>query len=262
MGIKIDLESFYLSYSNTLTQMSFSIEEFNRIQAEKFAKHLNKEQKIKEEEEAIQAETQREIDEKIRLEQEEIMLKEMQYREEFDNVLDQLDTVIIGIHDSTCIMEVGMNTFCFRTLLEKYQKFTDDVNLLPEMAERVMSMISAISENPNTNYNIANKDMNFEASKDITDNIKECLKLVHTDESSIGLQLMNTDNDEAFAQQLQADINRPVGFNQRNPRKRYQRNKITIDTSRRVPVQSDFLQISDADIDEMELLRMMKWESN
>ena len=257
--------------------MSFTIEEFNRLQAEKFDRHQQKEKKIQEEENNKQAEIQKQKDEEARLEQESIMLKEMQYRESFDIILDQIDNIIILIHAANDIMEDGMHTHCFKTLLEKNTEFANDVNLLPEMAERVMSMIAAISENPNTMYNIANKDMNFEASKDITDNIKECLKLVHTDESSINIQLMNTDNDEEYAKNLQIELNKFP--NNRFPRIRQPRiarkpirrlNKVTKGITVNTPTQYNqntyyqqypddyFPDMPDMDdIDELELMKLM-----
>lgn len=204
---------------NAMSSSQFTIKDFNQAQAEKFARHqeqINKlkaeEEKVKAEEDRIKAEEERNKIEEIRLEKEAEMLEEMEYKEEFNNLLFSLDTFIVDIQSATNIMEIGMYVHCFKNVLENNIKFINDSNLTPEIAEKVTLMINNISQNENSYFDITNKDTNADVSRDIISNIKECLNIVNLDENSIDIQLMNTDQDEEIARKIQEENDNEYQF--------------------------------------------------
>lgn len=181
---------------------SHTMEEFNRIQAEKFAKHSEKLRKETEEKEKIQ----KQEEDKLRLAQEEQVLKEMQYYEEYNLFLSQLETQIIGIESASDIIEIGMYVNYFRQSLETNKHFIDDSKLASEIGTKVTNMIDNVSRNSNSKFVIDANDQYKDASTDITNNIKQCLKLVNYDESALSIELMDTENDIEFAKNLQTKI--------------------------------------------------------
>ena len=178
------------------------MEEFNRIQAEKFAKHSEKVRKETEEKEKIQ----KQEEDKLRLAQEEQVLKEMQYYEEYNLFLSQLETQIIGIESANDIIEIGMYVNYFRQSLEANNRFIDDSKLASEIGTKVTNMIDNVSRNSNSKFAIDADDQYKDASIDITNNIKQCLKLVNYDEGALSIEIMDTENDIEFAKNLQTEI--------------------------------------------------------
>ena len=170
------------------------IADIRRKHAEKYAQHIAK--KMKEE---------RAKEEAIRLENEEKLLKEIQYKESFELLLNILENLIGEIRTAQNILEINLHVSHFTTALENGIHFLNYETLKNEVSQMVIYMIGCVSQNENSKFNVTIKDINKNASTQITKNIKKCLKIINYDENDIGLELMNTQNDVDFAQKIYND---------------------------------------------------------
>jgi len=190
------------------------LKDYNDVQAQRYAKYReqkDKEEKIKfEQEEKIKFEQEEKIrleNEKIRLENEEKLIKEMQYFEEFEYFLDQLEMITLEIHNAISITEIDMTVISFMSLLESNQHFMENNSLKQQTAGKVIQIINSISQNENSKFDVTIKDDN-EAAKRITENTKTILKLVDYDDSGINFELMDTGGDEEVAKKIHEEENK------------------------------------------------------
>ena len=131
----------------------------------------------------------------------------MQYFEEFEYFLDQLEMITLEIHNAINIIEIDMTVISFMSLLETNQHFMENNSLKQQTAGKVIQIINSISQNENSKFDVTIKDDN-EAAKRIAENTKTILKLVDYDDSGINFELMDTGGDEEVAKKIHEEENK------------------------------------------------------
>jgi len=171
---------------------SFNIGQFRQKEAERFAKYMEQQENEK-----------KLVEDKIIIENETILLKEMEIREDFDMFLSKLDITSSEIINVNNILDIDLHVVCFMNILENGKQFLDNLNFIQEITNKVMVLINNVTNNTNSKFNVMLKNENTEAANRISNHIKLCLRLVNYDDASIDIELMDTQEDEEMATKLQ-----------------------------------------------------------
>jgi len=191
-----------------MSDSNLDLKSIRQKQAEKFAQHQAEQEKLKQEQDNKLKQEQDEakfVEEQLRLQEEERLQAEMELSSEYENIVAKLETITVEILSAENIIEIDLQVTCFATLLESAMKFFYDYDKKKEISDRVIMMINSISQNPNSKFDVTLQDSSTEASKKIADNIKLCLTLVDYDDSSINVELMNTEDDAEYAKKLEEE---------------------------------------------------------
>lgn len=144
-------------------------------------------------------------EEKIRLENEEILLKEMEYRENFDNFLSEVNNHSLVIQRATNIYEIETRVSYVYSLLENKKDYLKDDILKKEIQEKIYHIINSISMNPNAKFNVNENSDTVTASKMIVQTMKLIMDLCGVEDTEVSIETMDTENDAEIAQKLQTE---------------------------------------------------------
>lgn len=175
------------------------LQDYQDIQAQKYAKYKAQKDKEEKEQRDKEEKVRLEQEEKLRLVNEERLLRELQYREEYDSFLNHMETITVEIHNAISIIEIDMTLVAFMSTLENNVQFMYNDDLKQEIAGKVIQVVNSISQNENSKFDITVKDDNYEAAQRIAKNTKTILELVNYDGEGINIELMDTTNDEEIA---------------------------------------------------------------
>lgn len=169
----------------------FDIRDLRRKQAEQYAKAKEQEENEKKKQEEIK---------KIEIEQK--MLQEIAFKNDFEDFINHLDTILVDVHNCHNILEMDLYVESFKQQIEKNLKFIDTDYCHQEILQKVTELINCVSQNTNSKFDITIKDSNTEAANKITQNIKQIMNLCKLHENNINIELMDTSNDEEIAKKL------------------------------------------------------------
>ena len=178
------------------------LKDYREIMEKRYA--LHKAQKDKEEQEKLDKENKlkMEEEEKLRLENESKLLKDLQYREEFDDFLGEMENVTLEMHNAISIIEIDMTLISFMSLLESNSHFIVNESLNQEIVGKVIQVVNSISQNENSKFDVTVKDENYGAAQRIAENIKIILKLINYENAGVDVELMDTTEDEKIAKDM------------------------------------------------------------
>ena len=174
-----------------MSNQPFDIRSLRKAESEKYTK-------IKEKEDAEKI--------KLQLEQDEKLLKELIVVEQLENLLNSLDICINKALTGENIKQLQTALTEFEENIEQNKKYLDDDHSKNQISSRILMMINTISDNPNSKFNIADKDEK-ECSQSITQITKSLLSLINLSDQDINFELMDTSNDVDVAKKLQEELN-------------------------------------------------------
>ncbi len=185
------------------------LNDYKEIHAKKFSEYIKKKEKQDSEENIIKEKIKQEEQMKIMIENEEKLIKEIQYNESFDSFIDQLNIMKKDIQNANSIIEIDLIIVIIISLMENNSLFLEDKN--NEYSKNtinlsIIQIIDNINLNEKSKFDITIKNDNYLAARRIQDNIKYLLKIIDYDDP-INIELMDTSNDEKFAKKIHEKIN-------------------------------------------------------
>jgi hypothetical protein len=174
----------------------FDIRDLRKNQAEKFAKAKEEEDNEKKKQEETK-----------KIETEQKLLQEIMVKNEFDDMIAHLDTILVDVNECMNILEMDMYVEVFKRILEQNSKFLETEYCREELVQKITELINCVSQNTNSKFDITAKDLYTDSAQKITDNIKLIMNLCKLNETDINIELMDTTNDEDIAKKLQQDDN-------------------------------------------------------
>lgn len=186
-----------LSYL-TIQMAGFDIRELRQNQAQKFANE------------------KKAIEDKIKLEQEENMLKEITFKNNFENYINRLTIILINIQSCHDILELNIYVESFKHVLENEIEFTNTEYCHQEISNKVIELINCVSQNENTKFNVTVKNPNTEAAQNIMNNIKIIMELIKLHENDVHIEVMDTTGDEELAKKLHNKYDDQINQNVNN----------------------------------------------
>jgi len=130
------------------------------------------------------------------------MLEEIAFKNDFDDFINNIDTILVDVHGCNNILEMNLYIEAFKHQLEINNKFIETEYCHQEILQKVTELINCVSENSNSKFDITVKDSNTEAANQITNIIKQIMILCKLNENHINIELMDTSNDEEIAKKL------------------------------------------------------------
>jgi hypothetical protein len=175
---------------------SFDLKSIWKRQAEKYEAH-----KVKQQEENVKHEKEmKEIENKLRLENEAKIIQEIQLYEDFEEFILKIETIIFQINNANDIIEIDGCLISLISLIEISTIYFENEQMKKEISDKLFNIVNSISQNINSKFDITVRDMRFEASLRIIQNIKKILEMIGCND--IDVQLMDTSNDEQIATDL------------------------------------------------------------
>lgn len=174
----------------------FDIRDLRKNQADKYAKIKEHEDNEKKHQEELK-----------RLETEQKMLQEIQYKNDFEDCINQLDIILFSINGCSNILEMNMYVESFKQQIDQNNKFLETEYCREEIVQKITELINTVSQNQNAKFDFTVKDSNSEAAQKITDTIKQIMNLCKLNENDVNIELMDTTNDENIAKKLEQEDN-------------------------------------------------------
>lgn len=201
------------------------LDDYRQIQAARYEAYMKKKQaeedKIKQEQEELE----KQENEKKRIEEEAKMLLEMQLREEYEEFLIKLESLIAETQTAKNIIEIDVCVISFVSLIENHMQYIDNENTNQEVVGKIMEMVNAISQNSNSKFDITKQNEEKEAADRIINGIKSLLQLANVDEANMDIEVMDTIGDEEIAKKMQEEHDKELA-NQNNENDLLQQIKI------------------------------------
>jgi len=169
----------------------FDIRDLRKKHAEQYAKVKEQEENEKKQQEELK-----------RIETEQKMLHEIAYKNDFEDFINQLDTILVDVHSCHNILEMDLYVEAFKHQLEQNSKFLETEYCHQEIIQKMTDLINCVSQNSNSKFDITVKDSNTEAANRITNTIKQIMNLCKLNENNVNIELMDTSNDEEIAKKL------------------------------------------------------------
>ena len=169
----------------------FDIRDLRKKHAEQYAKAKEQEENEKKQQEELK-----------RIETEQKMLHEIAYKNDFEDFINQVDTILVDVHSCHNILEMDLYVEAFKHQLEQNSKFLETEYCHQEIIQKMTDLINCVSQNSNSKFDITVKDSNTEAANRITNTIKQIMNLCKLNENNVNIELMDTSNDEEMAKKL------------------------------------------------------------
>ena len=141
------------------------------------------------------------------------ILKELQELQEQEDILTTLDVLLDCILTAADIIEIDTHVVSFMAVLDTNPQLL--VTNGSDVTAKVYQVINNVSLNPNTRFDVTKKDASAVAHERIVENIKLMSNLVGISPAEIGVESMDTGQDEHIARQLQneqADLDEPPEY--------------------------------------------------
>jgi len=169
----------------------FDIRDLRKKHAEQYAKAKEQEENEKKQQEELK-----------RIETEQKMLHEIAYKHDFEDFINQLETILVDVHSCHNILEMDLYVESFKHQIVQNNKFLETEYCHQEIIQKVTELINCVSQNSNSKFDITVKDSNTEAANRITNTIKQIMNLCKLNENNVNIELMDTSNDEEMAKKL------------------------------------------------------------